>query len=221
MKQAPKDYSHLLAGALNATCGISWSIAYVLYVKQAQRDHSYGMPLAALLLNFTWEFVYTFLQPVHGIGRVTHFPWLFLDSQLLLLTIQNGPHMWKESSPLIAENFLPISIVGGLLALSAQWTFSKQFINHNPSFWSAYMCQNIISWGSILMLLSRGNCSGHSLPIWFFRFAGSLAANLRYLYRAYAWPQRYEFILGGFTIWLLWMPTLADLIYVLTFKIVN
>ncbi|KAJ3915487.1 hypothetical protein F5877DRAFT_48491 [Lentinula edodes] len=221
MNQKPYSYSHILAGTLNAVCGVFWSIAYILYVKQAQKDHSYGMPLLALLFNLTWEFVYTFLHPVHGIGRLTHFPWLFLDSQLLLLTVQNGPDVWKESSPLVAKYFLVIIIIGGLLALSAQWTFSNQFVDNNASFWSAYMCQNILSWGSIFMILARGNSSGHSMPIWFFRFTGSLAANLRYLYRVHTWPQKYGFIGAPFTTWLLWMPTLADLIYVLIFNAIN
>jgi hypothetical protein len=79
-QSAPTNYSHALAGVLNASCGLCWTAAYVLYVRQARRDHSYGMPLAALVLNLSWEFVYTFLWPVHGVGRIFHFPWLFVDA---------------------------------------------------------------------------------------------------------------------------------------------
>lgn len=76
---APEQYSHLLAGFLNGLCGLCWSAAYVLYVLQARKDERSGMPLLALILNITWEFVYTFVYKLNGIGRLIHFPWVFID----------------------------------------------------------------------------------------------------------------------------------------------
>lgn len=161
---APSNYSHALAGVLNASCGLCWTAAYVLYVRQARRDQSYGMPLGALVLNLSWEFVYTFLWPVHGVGRIFHFPWVFVDvwvtmplkmleidwecvlltiSLLLAETIKNGPRMWQDSSPIVAQNFSIIVTTCVLLALATQWSFAHQFSKSNSSFWSAYLCQNV------------------------------------------------------------------------------
>ena len=165
---APENYSHTLAGVLNASCGLCWTAAYVLYVQQAHRDHSYGMPLGALVLNLSWEFVYTFLWPVHGIGRIFHFPWVFVDawvffynnlqpptdhdcllnknkniSLLLAQTVKHGPLMWKETSPIVAQNFTLIVCICAFLALTAQWCFAHQFSKNNSCFWSAYICQNV------------------------------------------------------------------------------
>ncbi|KAF8995901.1 hypothetical protein BDQ17DRAFT_1250313 [Cyathus striatus] len=218
---APKHYSHLLAGVLNTICGISWTIAYVLYVFQARKDNSYGMPLTALIFNVTWEFVYTFIYRLNGIGRYVHFPWVFLDAFLVSETLKHAPKEWAETSPLVANHFSTFFSIASLLALTAQWTFAHQFSRTNASFWSAYVCQNILSWGSIWMLLARGNGSGHSMEIWWCRFIGSLAANLRYLYRVNVWPQKYGFLSGAFSVWILWMPCLADLLYPFVYQFVT
>jgi len=77
--QPTKNYSHVLAGTFNALCGLFWTTAYVLYVFQARSDLSYGMPVVALIMNLAWEFVHTFIYPVHGIGRIFHFPWVLVD----------------------------------------------------------------------------------------------------------------------------------------------
>ena len=77
--QPTRDYSHLLAGILNALCGLFWTIAYVLYVFQARLDSSYGMLVIALIMNLAWEIVHTFIYPMHGVGRFFHFPWVFVD----------------------------------------------------------------------------------------------------------------------------------------------
>ncbi|KAJ7154173.1 hypothetical protein C8R46DRAFT_1297887 [Mycena filopes] len=218
---APRGYSNLLAGTLNALCGILWTAAYVLYVRQARADESYGMPLFALVANISWEFVYTFVRPVHGIGRLFHFPWVFVDGLLLLETIKYGPSQWRDSSPLVADHFPLLVSLALLAALSAQWAFAQQFYDSNSCFWSAYFCQNVLSWGSLWMLISRGNPSGHSLLIWWCRFLGSLAANVRYVYRVHFWPAKYAFIDGAFSTWALWAPCIADMLYPAAYLLIS
>lgn len=63
-----------------------------------------------------------------------------------------------------------------------------------------------IDWYEIL--LSQPFIHSRSL-----RFFGSLAANMRYLYRVYTWPSKYGFISASFSAWILWTPCIADLIY--------
>ena len=172
-------------------------------------------------------------------------------SLLLFETLEYGPRQW-HTVPLVADNFVPLVVFGLMLGISGQWTFTSQFSDSNSCFWSAYVCQNVknfsivwslywclskmVYWGLLWMLLSRGNTSGHSLYIWYFklgsfiewhqnwlsfrsfRFLGSLMANLRYAYREQFWSSKYSFISRPFSRWILWMPFLADLIYPLVFR---
>ncbi|KAL9709421.1 hypothetical protein Ac2012v2_007157 [Leucoagaricus gongylophorus] len=125
------------------------------------------MPVIALIMNLVWEIVHTF-DPVHGVGRFFHFPWVFVDCLLLFETLEYGPRQW-HTVPLVADNFVPLVVFGLMLGISGQWTFTSQFSDSNSCFWSAYVCQNMVYWGLLWMLLSRGNTSGHSLYIWYFK----------------------------------------------------
>ncbi|KAJ7110089.1 hypothetical protein C8R44DRAFT_634856 [Mycena epipterygia] len=196
----PVGYSNFFAGTLNALCGIFWTAAYVLYVRQAREDKSYGMPLLALAANISWEFVYTFVRPVHGVGRFFHFPWVFIDGFLLVKTMKHGPNRWKDSSPLIADNFISLVLITLFMALSAQWSFARQFYESNSCFWSAYFCQNV--------------CPSIYL------FIGSLAANIRYMYRVRFWPSKYAFVGGAFATWVLWAPCVADILYPIAYFLI-
>lgn len=64
-------------------------------------------------------------------------------SILLAKTIEHGPRMWQDSSPIIAQNFPAIVGICVVLALTAQWSFAHQFSSSNSCFWSAYLCQSV------------------------------------------------------------------------------
>ena len=48
--------------------GICWTIVYAFLAYRSFKDKSYGMPLAALALNFTWEFTFSFIYPPASVG---------------------------------------------------------------------------------------------------------------------------------------------------------
>jgi len=47
-------------GGVGAAC---WLIAYVLVIIQGHRQHTYGVPIVAVCLNFTWELMDSFFLP--------------------------------------------------------------------------------------------------------------------------------------------------------------
>lgn len=54
--------------------GVAWTITYVALVYRGFKDQTYGMPLAALALNVTWEVTYSLIYPPHATGGAA---WLF------------------------------------------------------------------------------------------------------------------------------------------------
>lgn len=79
--ETPSQYPLLRAGFtfLKIIYGVCWSAAYVLYVLQARKDQSSGMPLLALMLNFTWEFLFTFVHKQNGLKQLIHLAWFCVD----------------------------------------------------------------------------------------------------------------------------------------------
>ena len=62
--------AHLTLPAILALAGsIFWLIAYVLMIRKGFQDSTYGILLLAIMLNFTWEIIYTTIYPrVHEVN---------------------------------------------------------------------------------------------------------------------------------------------------------
>jgi len=67
--------------------GICWTAAYVLYISSCQRHQSYvGIPPAALFLNLSWEFFFSFfeIQNMSPAQVIVNRTWFFLDVIIFL-----------------------------------------------------------------------------------------------------------------------------------------
>ena len=60
--------------------GIFWLIAYVLMIRKGFQDSTYGIPLLAIMLNFTWEIIYATIHAPSAPGdERMRLAWLALD----------------------------------------------------------------------------------------------------------------------------------------------
>lgn len=79
--------------------GICWTIVYIALVYRGFKDHSYGMPLAALALNFAWEFTYSFLYPPTDISQalvIINTIWCLFDSAIVFTLLKYGYPYFEE-----------------------------------------------------------------------------------------------------------------------------
>lgn len=53
----------MTATALAIFSGIFWTISYLLIVQRSIQERSVGMPLVALCINISWEFIFSFVFP--------------------------------------------------------------------------------------------------------------------------------------------------------------
>ena len=60
-----------------------WIVAYLLIYTKARRDRTYGLPLLAICLNFSWEFLAVFVWP-NPVALWRWFDRLWLGFDLLL-----------------------------------------------------------------------------------------------------------------------------------------
>lgn len=93
----PYDYvvlfpSHLTLPTILALAGsIFWLIAYVLMIRKGFQDSSYGIPLLAIMLNFTWEIIYTTIYPPGNRAEMwMRLIWLIADVPNVWLLVRFG-----------------------------------------------------------------------------------------------------------------------------------
>ncbi len=80
---------------LLVTSGIFWTATYLLIIRQGFRERTYGMPLAALGANLSWEFIFSVLHP-HGFPQVlVNAIWLAFDLVIAWQVVKFGPAEWR------------------------------------------------------------------------------------------------------------------------------
>ncbi|KAI0896154.1 hypothetical protein F4806DRAFT_52672 [Annulohypoxylon nitens] len=212
VNQPPVSYLQVQDGLILCS-GLCWTTAYILYIRQAYRDKSYGMPLVCLCANIAWEFVFGAAIPESAAQVVSFFPWFVIDIGIVYTTWKFGREQWKHA-PVVAQNLGWILIGGitGMLVLF--WTFLKTYDNrYEAGFYLAWTDQIIVSTTSVAQLMSRNNTSGHSWGIWFTRWIGSVFAELIFVWRYWNYPESYPVAATHVTIFLFVVTELADLTY--------
>lgn len=160
--------------------GIFWSLAYLLIIRQGFKDRTYGMPLAALCANISWEAIFAFLHPHRPPQLYINYAWFALDTVIVFQFLKFGK---KEFPKLFVRQFYIIFTFA--LAMSF---CSILFVTYEFQDWQgAYAAfgQNLMM--SVLflwMLFSRDGLRGQSVYIALFKMLGSGVSSMAfYLYQ--------------------------------------
>lgn len=96
-----------MSTALAVASGLCWTLAYLLIIRAGLRDHTYGMPLVAFAANLSWEFLYAFVHPSHGVQHAINIVWFLLDCGIGYTIVRFGSGEFP---------FLPRGVFYGCLA---------------------------------------------------------------------------------------------------------
>lgn len=129
-----------------------WAVAYLLIIRRGAEDGTYGMPLAALCANVSWEFVFSFVFP-HGPVQVpVNLAWFVLYLVILSQTLRYGPREFSGVSRRGFNAALGVGIATALLAVVAITVEFRDFDGAYTAFGMNLMMSVLFLW----MLYSRG-----------------------------------------------------------------
>lgn len=163
--------------------GIFWTICYILIIRQALQDRIYAMPLLAMTMNISWEFLFTFIYPsVGGVMQETiNFLWFALDLGIIYTYLR----FWRADYPknlppkLMWPQFILIFAVSIPLMVAIVIKTGKI----DGSVYTAFADNLIMSVLFITLLLRRGDRRGQSLGIAWTKLLGTATASIsQYLY---------------------------------------
>ncbi len=165
-----------VASVLMITAGISWSTTYILIIRQGFRDRTYGMPIAALCANISWEFIFSFVLPQMWRQRVIDIAWLGLDviiwSQALRFGPKEFPHMPKRVFYAMF-GFTQAVAFGTVLAIT------HEFKDWN-GYYAAYGQSLMMSALFLVMLYSRRSLRGQSMGIAVTKMIGTALVSIAF-----------------------------------------
>ena len=160
--------------------GIFWSLTYVLIIRQGFHDRTYGMPLAALCANISWEGIFAFIYPHTAPQLYINYLWFSLDTIIVFQFLKFGKKEFSNFSP---GQFYIIFIFALIMALCSILVVTYEFHDRQGAY--AAFGQNLMM--SVLflwMFFSRNNLRGQSIYIATFKMLGTGISSLAfYLYQ--------------------------------------
>lgn len=158
--------------------GVLWTLTYLLIIRQGFLDRTYGMPLAALCANISWEFVFALVYPHDLPQRAVDVVWLSFDLVILVQLLVYGP---REFADLPRRLFYAAFVLALATAFGAVLTITLQFGDFDGAY-SAFGQNLMMSVLFVTMLYSRGSLRGQSVWIAALKMGGTALASFAFYF---------------------------------------
>lgn len=169
-------YITILLGVIG---GFSWIIAYALIIYKGVKDKTYGMPLVPLVLNFGYEFVYSFCYPSNFFFNLF---WFLLDIGIVYTYFKYGYTSFNKFYSIKKNEWYFISVFAFLMGFLINF-FGHQFFSQNLNnipdgqinIFLGYIWLLFISVCMLVMFFQRKNSDGQSFIIICLMLLGNLS----------------------------------------------
>jgi hypothetical protein len=139
---------------------VLWVLAYILMIRKGFQDQTYGLPLLAITLNFTWEFIYVFIYPpVNRTVLWLRIAWLVFDVFNVWLLVRYGKAI--QSVPEIRQHFYSVLLFTFALCYVGHLVLHHRLADHSGEE-SAYSINFIMSVLFVFMYFNRRDLKGLS-----------------------------------------------------------
>ena len=164
--------------AIMVGSGVLWTLTYLLIIRQGFLDRTYGMPLAALCANLSWEFIFSFVYPHDLPQRAVNVVWLTFDLVILLQLLVQGPH---EFAGLPRRAFYAMFALAFATSFGTVLAVTLEFGDFDGVY-SAFGQNLMMSILFIAMLYSRRSLRGQSVWIALSKIAGTALASFAFYF---------------------------------------
>jgi len=163
--------------------GAFWSATYILIIRRGFKDRTFGMPLAALCANISWEAIFAFLTPHDPPQLYVNYIWFSLDAVIVWQFFKFGK---KEFPQLSYWQFYAVFALGISIAIPMILAINYQ-LEDEVGAYAAFGQNLMMSVLFVTMLMNRKGIDGQSFYIALFKMIGTGLSSLAfYLYRPIA-----------------------------------
>src|SRR5689334_18786947 len=74
--------------------GVFWTVVYLLIIHLSYKEQTYGMPIAALCANVSWEFIFSFIYPHEPPQIYINRIWFIFDVIIFYETVRFGKRVF-------------------------------------------------------------------------------------------------------------------------------
>jgi hypothetical protein len=158
--------------------GVLWTLTYLLIIRQGFLDRTYGMPLAALCANLSWEFIFAFVYPHDLPQRAVNVVWFSFDLVILGQLLLYGAREFGNLSRRLFYAGFALALgtaFGAVLATTLEF-------DDFDGVYSAFGQNLMMSILFVTMLYSRGSLRGQSISIAALKMGGTALASFAFYF---------------------------------------
>ncbi len=163
--------------------GLFWSATYILIIRRGFKDKTFGMPIAALCANISWEMIFTVILPHDAPQIYVNYIWFSLDVVIVIQFLKYG----KKEFPSIPKwQIFAIFALGVSIAAPLILGISNE-LGDSVGAYAAFGQNLMMSILFVTMLINRQGIGGQSVYIALFKMIGTgLSSTAFFLYRPIA-----------------------------------
>ena len=163
--------------------GVFWTITYLLIIRRGFKDKTFGMPMAALCANISWEIVFSFYLPHDSPQIYINYVWFALDAVIVIQFLRYG----KKEFPSFANwQFYGSFVLGLFMAIPLILDITNE-LGDGSGAYAAFGQNLMMSVLFVVWLTNRKGITGQSFYIALFKLIGTIPFSLAfYLYRPIA-----------------------------------
>lgn len=160
--------------------GLFWSLTYILIIRRGFKDRTYGMPLAALCANISWEAIFSFIYPVSPPQLYINYIWFLIDVFIVLQFLKYG----RSEFPTLSNKKFYAMFLLALTTFFCLVLFITMEFKDWQGAYAAFGQNLMMSVLFIVMLYSRNNLRGQSIYIALSKMFGTGISSVAfYLYQ--------------------------------------
>src|SRR5659263_215763 len=160
--------------------GLFWSITYILIIRRGFKDKTYGMSLAALCANISWEGIFSFIYPHSPPQLYINYIWFLIDVVIVMQFLKYGR---SEFPSLSNKKFKAMFLFALATCFGLVFSITREF-NDWQGAYAAFGQNLVMSILFIVMLFNRNDLRGQSMFIALFKMLGTAISSLAfYLYQ--------------------------------------
>lgn len=145
--------------------GLFWSITYILIIWRGFIDKTYGMPLAALCANISWEGIFSFIYPHSPPQLYINYIWFLIDVVIVMQFLKYG----KSEFPSLSKNkFIAMLLFALATCFGLVFSITREF-NDWQGAYAAFGQNLMMSVLFILMLFQRNDLRGNRCSLHFLK----------------------------------------------------
>ena len=155
-------------------CGLFWLAAYALIIRHGIRERTFGMPLAAMCWNISWEILFALVYPPdYLLIFVGNLLWVGFDIAIVVIAWKYAPADFPEGWP--RRIVRPGIVLGIVLATVLQIPIAHAY-HDMKGYLTGWMAALMMSLLFPAMLLRRNSLQGQSLWIAITMLGGNIWA---------------------------------------------